>query len=191
MYNAARVKANRAYYLGQGNCPRCGGQNPVEPGFNRCRQCAIKESEQRRRRREELKRMGLCPTCGGPRDDEAFRTCSKCRQRSHIYYAGKPEKTTDQNTTEENEMSTTAKSIITQQEIAEATGMPQAYISEALYSVKSVSKEGRTRQYDTKEALKAVLGFSEHRRQAVEEAAARKVAKWDSYIKKVEGLLEV
>jgi hypothetical protein len=135
--------------------------------------------------------MGLCPTCGGPRDDESFRTCSKCRQRSHIYYAGKPEKTTDQNTTEENEMSTTAKSIITQQEIAEATGMPQAYISEALYSVKSVSKEGRTRQYDTKEALKAVLGFSEHRRQAVEEAAARKAAKWENYIKKIEGMLEV
>ncbi|MBQ3326517.1 MAG: hypothetical protein IJG86_01865 [Clostridia bacterium] len=88
-------------------------------------------------------------------------------------------------------MSITAKSIITQQEIAEATGMPQAYISEALYSVKAVSKEGRARQYDTKEALKAIIGFSEHRRRTVEEAAARKVAKWDSYIKKIEGMLEV
>ena len=191
MYNADRVKANRAYYLQRGKCPRCGGQNPVEPGYNRCRQCAVKVSEQRKRRREALKRMGLCPSCGGSRDDDTFTTCSRCRQRLHIYCAGNPEKTTDQNTTEGNKMSITAKRIITQQEIVEATGMPQAYVSEALYSVKSVSKEGRARQYDTKEALKAVLGFSEHRRQAVEEAAARKTAKWDSYIKKIEGLLEV
>jgi hypothetical protein len=82
VYDIERVRANAAYYLSRGNCPRCGGANPVEPGFKRCRPCAIRESEERKRRRKRYAEQGRCPSCGRPRDDDSYKTCSICRANS-------------------------------------------------------------------------------------------------------------
>lgn len=86
MYNADRVRANAAYYLSRGLCPRCGGNYPLEPGFKRCRPCAIKESTERKNRRMRNAANGRCPSCGHQRDDDKYKTCSRCRARSRAAF---------------------------------------------------------------------------------------------------------
>jgi len=89
MYDLNRVRANTAYYLSQGRCPRCGGKQPVEPGLKRCKQCGIKESQGRARRRKQLAATGRCPSCGRPREDAEFKTCRHCRGYIRDYFAAK------------------------------------------------------------------------------------------------------
>ena len=93
MYDADKVRANTADYLSQGRCPRCGGRNPVEPGFKRCRPCALRESESRRRQRERYWQQGRCPSCGHKREDPEFKTCRSCRGKSRMIFAAKKNNT--------------------------------------------------------------------------------------------------
>lgn len=88
MYSLDRVRENAAYYLSAGRCPKCGGKNPVEKGFKRCRSCAAKQVERRQRYSSE----GRCPSCGGVREDPNFKTCRKCRERTRAYIAAHREK---------------------------------------------------------------------------------------------------
>ena len=79
MYDAERSKRNYQYYLSRGLCPHCGGKNKVEPGSNRCRECAIKNSESKRRTKERRIAEGRCTRCGEKLADNRFKTCEKCR----------------------------------------------------------------------------------------------------------------
>lgn len=92
-------KANRAYYLNNDRCPRC-GKNPVEPGKRRCRECAIHESENRQKRRLYWIATGKCSRCGAPLEDKQYKTCQRCRdhaarfkndQNKRVYDARKEE----------------------------------------------------------------------------------------------------
>lgn len=63
------IKANREYYLLNGNCPKCTGRNKVIPGLKYCAECQAKilkvQSDTRARYRAE----GRCVTCGAPAED--------------------------------------------------------------------------------------------------------------------------
>ena len=83
------------------------------------------------------------------------------------------------------------RQTITQQEISDMTGIAQGYISEALHNVKTATRDKRLKQYDPTEALEAVLAFCERKKQAVADAAARKIAKWDNTIDDIKKRLEV
>ena len=83
MYDLEKVRKNTAYYLSIGRCPKCGGKNPLEKGFKRCRSCAFKQAK----RRERYSAEGRWPSCGGVREDPKYKTCRRCRERSRAYYA--------------------------------------------------------------------------------------------------------
>ena len=72
-------KANYAYYLRNGNCPRCCGMRKVEPGMSACAVCAQRRLESERQRREKWVSEGRCHSCGGELKDDGFVTCEKCR----------------------------------------------------------------------------------------------------------------
>lgn len=79
-YNSEKTKANREYYLRNGRCPRCGGANPVEPGRNRCRECALKSSNARREQRIKRREDRRCTRCGKPLpEDSRYIQCNECR----------------------------------------------------------------------------------------------------------------
>ena len=86
-------------------------------------------------------------------------------------------------------MSKNTKPTVTQQELAEITGIASCYVSEALRSMK-VALPSRPAQYKTEEAAKAIIEFSNRRKKIVADAAARKIAKWDSTIAAANKLLE-
>ena len=88
MYSLERVRENTAYYLSMGRCPKCGGANPVEKGFKRCRPCAVKQAQRRQRYITE----GRCSSCGGIREDSNYKTCRKCIERTRAYIAAHPKK---------------------------------------------------------------------------------------------------
>lgn len=73
-------RANYAYFLLNGNCPRCNGLRKVEPGRKTCAVCAGKNRESNRRRRAQWKAEGRCHTCGGELTDDRFVTCEVCRK---------------------------------------------------------------------------------------------------------------
>ena len=79
-YDAEKCRANRDYYLKNGRCPRCGGKHPIEPGFKRCRECAIKASQDRQNQRMFRLENRLCTRCGKPLEDNStFVQCEVCR----------------------------------------------------------------------------------------------------------------
>lgn len=80
-------KANRAYYLSRGLCPRCGGKHPVRPGMKRCMECSIKEGERVKARHDARAKAGLCVRCGAPVEDEGRLTCRACREHQMRYNA--------------------------------------------------------------------------------------------------------
>ena len=86
-------------------------------------------------------------------------------------------------------MNENTKPTVTQQELAEMTGIASCYVSEALHGMKP-ALPSRPAQYKTDEAAKAIIEFSNRRKQIVAEAAARKIAKWDSTIAAANRLLE-
>lgn len=71
---------------------------------------------------------------------------------------------------------------ITQQEISQMTGLPLPTVSEALFTAKPVSKNGRVLVYQTRDALAAIIQYSQRKRQIIIDAAARKTAKWENII---------
>lgn len=73
-------KANYAYYLRNGNCPRCYGLRKVEPGKSTCAVCGQKTRERSRQRREKWKTEGRCHTCGRELTDDRYVTCELCRK---------------------------------------------------------------------------------------------------------------
>lgn len=80
-------KANRAYYLSRGLCPRCGGAHPVRPGMKRCMECSIKEGERAKAKHDARVTAGLCVRCGGPVGDDGRLTCQSCRDAQVKYNA--------------------------------------------------------------------------------------------------------
>lgn len=72
-------RANYAYYLRNGNCPRCYGMRKVEPGKKMCAVCAAEAREASRKRREKWKAEGRCHSCGRELTDDGFVTCELCR----------------------------------------------------------------------------------------------------------------
>lgn len=72
-------KANYAYFLLNGNCPRCNGLRKVEPGRRMCAVCAEQVRESNRRRRARWKAEGRCHQCGGELKDDGYVTCENCR----------------------------------------------------------------------------------------------------------------
>ena len=79
MDRSEQDRANRLYYLRQGRCPNCGGQRPVIPGATRCDVCTLKDRQRKKEQHDQRVRDGLCTRCGKPRDDERYKTCSRCR----------------------------------------------------------------------------------------------------------------
>lgn len=64
MYDLNRVRANTAYYLSQGRCPRCGGKQPVEPGLKRC-SAASRNPRAERGGGNSWQRLDAAPAAGG------------------------------------------------------------------------------------------------------------------------------
>lgn len=96
MNESERNKWNYQYYLSRGLCPHCGGKNKVEPKRNRCRECAIKNSESKRKMRETRIAEGRCVRCGGPLGDSKYKTCEKCRAYNRQFEAPKKREQTNQ-----------------------------------------------------------------------------------------------
>jgi len=72
-------KENWAYFLKNGNCPRCHGLRKVEPGRKMCAVCAMKNRESNRQRRAQWAAEGRCHSCGRELTDDRFVTCEVCR----------------------------------------------------------------------------------------------------------------
>lgn len=84
MYDA---KANRAYYLSRGRCPRCNGKNPVEPGKHECRECSIRISEKLRELRVIRRENGQCTRCGKVLENGTkYVQCADCRKYNGNYF---------------------------------------------------------------------------------------------------------
>lgn len=75
-YNPERVRQQRIDRISAGICPIC-GVRPIEPGYKRCRECALHESEYMAARRERRREAGLCPRCGKP--VTSWKQCDRCR----------------------------------------------------------------------------------------------------------------
>jgi len=73
-------KENWAYFLKNGNCPRCHGLRKVEPGMKTCAVCALKNRESNRQRRAQWAAEGRCHSCGRELTDERYVTCELCRK---------------------------------------------------------------------------------------------------------------
>ena len=73
-------KDNWAYFLKNGNCPRCHGLRKVEPGMKTCAVCALKNRESNRQRRAQWAAEGRCHSCGRELTDERYVTCELCRK---------------------------------------------------------------------------------------------------------------
>ena len=73
-------KDNWAYFLKNGNCPRCHGLRKVEPGMKTCAVCAMKNRESNRQRRAQWAAEGRCHSCGRELTDERYVTCELCRK---------------------------------------------------------------------------------------------------------------
>ncbi len=73
-------KENWAYFLKNGNCPRCHGLRKVEPGMKTCAVCAMKNRESNRRRRAQWAAEGRCHSCGRELTDKRYVTCELCRK---------------------------------------------------------------------------------------------------------------
>ena len=73
-------KENYAYYLRNGNCPRCYGLRKVEPGKSTCAVCGQKSRERSQRRRAQWVAEGRCHSCGRELTDERYVTCELCRK---------------------------------------------------------------------------------------------------------------
>ena len=71
--------ANYAYYLRNGNCPRCFGLRKVEPGKSACAVCAQKTLDRNRQMRQRWAAEGRCHTCGRALKDDRYVTCEVCR----------------------------------------------------------------------------------------------------------------
>jgi len=76
------AKANREYYLRNGRCPMCSGKRPVEPGTHRCRECAIRECNNKAARKQRWIDAGKCSRCGGELADDGRKTCPECRRKA-------------------------------------------------------------------------------------------------------------
>ena len=90
-------KENRAYYLGRGLCPRCGGKNRVQEGRVLCIECQKKHDDEQINRRKLYKETGRCTRCGAERDDW-HKLCARCREYMSDLYrdnAGKSKKRRD------------------------------------------------------------------------------------------------
>ena len=85
MTRSEQDKANRLYYLKGGRCPNCGGKRPVIEGRTRCEVCAEKERQCKKRIHDRRVAEGVCVKCGRPRDDERYKTCSRCRNKDVFY----------------------------------------------------------------------------------------------------------
>lgn len=72
-------KANYAYFLRNGNCPRCSGARKVLPGRKMCAECTDRMREYHHGRREKWKAEGRCHQCGAELTDDRYVTCEKCR----------------------------------------------------------------------------------------------------------------
>ena len=72
-------KANYAYYLRNGNGPRCCGLRKVEPGKSTCAVCAEMVRESNRKRRAKWAAEGRCHSCGRELTDDRYVTCELCR----------------------------------------------------------------------------------------------------------------
>lgn len=79
MYDSDRAKRNYQYYLSRGLCPKCGGKRKLVPNGKSCRECALKNSEVKRRMKERRIAEGRCTRCGGELTDTKYKTCEKCR----------------------------------------------------------------------------------------------------------------
>lgn len=61
-----------------GLCCRC-GKKPPKKGHDLCASCMKKARKRRRRLWKERVAAGVCPACGGPRSDDNFIICRRCR----------------------------------------------------------------------------------------------------------------
>ena len=73
-------KENYAYYLRNGNCPRCHGLRKVVPGKCTCAVCAGKVRDSTRQRRALWVAEGRCHSCGRELTDDRYVTCELCRK---------------------------------------------------------------------------------------------------------------
>mgnify|MGYP007057671234 CR=1 FL=1 len=84
IYDPDHARANRAYYLSRGLCPRCGGANRIVEGRVMCAECQIKHDTEQIERRERWKAEGRCVRCGGePADGKA--QCQACLDKRNQY----------------------------------------------------------------------------------------------------------
>lgn len=72
-------RENRAYYLRNGRCPRCGGKRPLANGRVLCLECQRKHDEDQRARLARWRAEGRCTRCGGETDAEHAQ-CQSCRE---------------------------------------------------------------------------------------------------------------
>ena len=72
-------RANYAYYLRNGNCPRCYGLRKVEPGKSTCAVCAEQIRQSSQQRRDRWREQGRCHSCGRELTDDRYVTCEVCR----------------------------------------------------------------------------------------------------------------
>lgn len=79
MKNTEQQRANRAYYLRNGRCPRCGGKNPLANGRVLCLECQQKHDKWQQDHRAQWAAEGRCTRCGRERDGK-YTLCPKCRE---------------------------------------------------------------------------------------------------------------
>jgi 5-methylcytosine-specific restriction endonuclease McrA len=63
----------------EGYCIKTGCWNKVVSGASRCPKCTEKRSRYNKRVADAARDVGLCPACGGKREDEEYKACRGCR----------------------------------------------------------------------------------------------------------------
>jgi hypothetical protein len=88
---------NYNYYISTGRCPRCGGMRPLAPGKRTCRECALKQSEDRKIKTVFRRENGLCTRCGRPLSKgHKHVQCDECYSYNKAYHKERYDKMRDQ-----------------------------------------------------------------------------------------------
>jgi len=80
-YHKAKRRAAKLFVSRRKETQRCLRCNEKAVEKNLCPKCSKKVKLQKRERKENLEKEGVCNNCGKNKEDAEFKTCKKCREK--------------------------------------------------------------------------------------------------------------